>query len=193
MIGTQLFEGTHIHLTALDPEKDAGLYSTWMHDRGYAALIQNGPYRHLAPFEVKKQFEEMLKEAGEKQNQFYFAIRTKTDERLTGFFFIPWIEWENGAGFMRFAIAKDEDLDQFGEEVVGIILRYVFTELNLYRVTVMLPEYHHQLAELFERCGFVQEVRLREYLFQSGRWWDMLDYGCLGDDWRKHHTEVGDE
>lgn len=193
MIGTQLFEGTHIHLTALDAEKDAVLHSSWTHDQVYAALIQSGTYRNLAHFEAKKQLEEMQKEASEKRNQFYFAIRTKTDERLVGFFFLPFVDWSNGCGFMRLVLAESEDLQAFGREALDMALKYAFSELNLYRVTVMLPEYHHPLIELFERSGFVQEVRLREYCFRSGRWWDMLDYGCLSEDWQRLHGEVRDE
>jgi RimJ/RimL family protein N-acetyltransferase len=189
MIGIQLFEGVDIRLTALEPEKDALLHSTWMHDQGYASLIHRGTYRNLAPFEAKKQFEEMQKAVDEKRDQFYFAIRMKTDDRLVGFFFIPYVEWSNAAGFMCLALAELEDLEKYGREALEMALTYIFTELNLYRITVMLPEYSRPVIDLFERSGFVMEARLREYCYKAGRWWDMFDYGCVLEDYQKVHGE----
>ena len=61
MIGTQLFESTDIHLTAIDPEKDAVLESAWMHDLSFADLQRQGTFHHLSVVEAKKHFEELQK------------------------------------------------------------------------------------------------------------------------------------
>jgi RimJ/RimL family protein N-acetyltransferase len=185
MIGTQLFEGTEIHLTAIDAEKDAVLESAWMHDLSFADLQRQGTLHHLSVVEAKKHFEEMQKEASEKGNQFHFAIRVKSDQRLIGFVHIANVSWSNGSAFMRLVIAEPDDLGRYGQVVLDMLLTYVFRELNLYRVTVILPEYNREMAELWERAGFQLEVRMRDFYYRSGRLWDQLIYGMLSEEWQK--------
>jgi len=185
MIGTQLFEGQDTHLTAIDPEKDAVLESAWMHDLRFADLQRAGTLHHLSVVEAKKQFEEMQKEAEEKGNQFHFAIRLKSDERLIGFVHIAWISWSNSSAFMRLIIAEPDDLGSYGQSVLDMLLEYVFNELNLHRVTVILPEYNREMSDLWERAGFQLEVRMRDFYYRSGRLWDQLIYGLLAEEWRK--------
>ena len=185
MIGTQLFESTDIHLTAIDPEKDAVLESAWMHDLSFADLQRQGTFHHLSVVEAKKHFEEMQKEAEEKGNQFHFAIRMTSDQRLIGFVHIAWVSWSNGSAFMRLVIAEPDDLGRYGQAALDMLLAYVFCELNLYRVTVILPEYNREMADLYERAGFQVEVRMRDFYYRSERLWDQLIYGMLSEEWQK--------
>jgi len=185
MIGTQLFEGNDIHLTAIDAEKDALLESAWMHDLNFADLQRQGTFHHLSVVEAKKYFIDMQKEAAEKGNQFHFAIRMKSDERLIGFAHIAWVSWSNGSAFIRLVIAEPDDLGRYGQAALDMLLAYVFNELNLYRVTVILPEYNRGIAGLYEQAGFQLEVRLRDFYYRSERLWDQLIYGMLLDEWQK--------
>jgi RimJ/RimL family protein N-acetyltransferase len=185
MIGTQLFEGVDIHLTAIDPEKDAVLESAWMQDLSFADLQRQGTFHHPSVGEAKKNFEEMQKEAEEKGNQFHFAIRVKSDPRLIGFVHIAWVSWSNGSAFMRLVIAEPDDLARYGRAVLDMLLRYVFCELNLYRVAVILPEYNREMGDLWEGAGFQLEVRMRDFYYRSGRLWDQLIYGMLSEEWQR--------
>jgi RimJ/RimL family protein N-acetyltransferase len=190
MIGTQLFEGENVTLTAIEAEKDAVLHSTWMHDLRYADLQQHGTFHHLSVFEARKQFVDMLKESAEKGNQFYFAIHKKKDEGLIGFVYLPEFSWSNGSVFMRLLIAENDDLQRYGREILEMTLEYIFHELNLYRVSMIVPEYNREMAELYEQAGFQFEVRMRDFYYRGGRLWDQLIYGCLLTDWPKKQAEV---
>jgi RimJ/RimL family protein N-acetyltransferase len=190
MIGTQLFEGIDIHLTAIDPEKDGILESAWMQDLRYADLQRRGTFYHLSVFEAKKQFEEMQKESEEKGNQFFFAIRLKTDQRLIGFVNLPWIAWSNGSVFMSLLIAECDDLPRYGRGALPMALAYIFSEMNLYRVTVILPEYNNDMAELYQQAGFQLEVSMRDFYYRGGRLWDQLSFGCMLENWQEKQQEV---
>ncbi|MBE3037226.1 MAG: GNAT family N-acetyltransferase [Chloroflexi bacterium] len=144
----------------------------------------------LTAFEIRKQFKELVKEAGEKGNQFFFAIRLKADDRLIGFLQLPWIEWSNGVAILRLGMAEAEDLRQYGREVLGLALVFIFNELNLYRVTAPVTEYNTEYAALYEQAGFTLEVRQREMCYRAGRRWDMLLYGCLAEDWGRIEKEA---
>jgi RimJ/RimL family protein N-acetyltransferase len=65
-------------------------------------------------------------------------------------------------------------------------LHYAFAELNLHRLAAIIPEYNLAALQLFERAGFVEEVRQRQALARDGRRWDLLGYGIFRD-----HREAG--
>ncbi len=155
MIGTQLFSGANLRLAAVDAEKDAALESDWTHDLLYSAQMRPAIAHPLTVLEIKKQFQELVKESSEKGNQFLFAIRLKTDDRLIGFMHLPWMSWSNRSTFLRIGIGETADLQQYGGEAVGLALGFIFSELNLYRVTAPVPGYNLEYDALYERTGFV--------------------------------------
>ena len=57
----------------------------------------------------------------------------------------------------------------YGYEVMQLVLRFAFDELNLHRV---------QLA-LYEKLGFQREGVHREHLQRNGKRYDMYLYGLL--------------
>ena len=55
---------------------------------------------------------------------------------------LEWIDWTNGNGYLRMGIGSDGDRGQgLGTQALGLLLRFAFAELNLFRVTVVIPEY----------------------------------------------------
>jgi RimJ/RimL family protein N-acetyltransferase len=190
MIGTQLFSGVNLRLTAVDAEKDAAQESVWTHDLSYAAQMRQAIAHPLTVLEIKKQYQEIVKESSDKGSQFFFAIRLKTDDRLIGFMHLPWMSWSNRSSFLRIGMGETADLQQYGGEALGLALGFIFNELNLYRVTAPVPGYNLEYAALYEQTGFVLEVRQREMCYRAGRRWDMLLYGCLVEDWEKLKKEA---
>jgi RimJ/RimL family protein N-acetyltransferase len=64
-----------------------------------------------------------------------------------------------------------------------MLLRFVFAELNLFRVTAYVPEYNEGATALLNNFGFVEEVRRRQALERDGRRWDLFVFGLLKDEW----------
>jgi RimJ/RimL family protein N-acetyltransferase len=71
----------------------------------------------------------------------------------------------------------------YGTEVLNLLLRYAFSELNLFRLSAVIPEYNAGALRLFEKAGFLQEVRRRQALNRDGRFWDLIHVGLLRDEW----------
>jgi RimJ/RimL family protein N-acetyltransferase len=189
-IATQLFYSENLRLAAVDAEKDAVLESTWTHDLSYAALRRDIIAHPLSVEKIKKLFQEIVKDSNDKGNQFLFSIRVKADDRLIGFIHLPWIGWSNQVAFLRIGIAEAADLRQYGSEALGLALGFIFNELNLFRVTAPVPEYALEYIGLYERAGFMLEVRQREMSYHAGQRWDMWLYGFLAEDWIKLQKAV---
>jgi RimJ/RimL family protein N-acetyltransferase len=184
-IQTQLFEGPDIRFGPIDHEKDPEVESKWTHDSEFMRLMETGPARPMSPAMIKKQYEKLEKQIEEDKNLYHFMVRAKADDRLIGKALIQWIEWTNGNGVLRLGIGAAEDRRKgYGTQALRMLLRFAFAELNLYRVTAVVPEYNEGAIALLNKFGFVQEVCRRKSLERDGRRWDLYVFGLLSDEWR---------
>ncbi len=185
-IQTQLFEGKNIRFGPIDLEKDPEIESKWTHDSDFMRMMDVSPARPLSPAMVKKGYEKLEKQLEESKNQYYFAIRTQEDDRLIGKAIIQWIEWANGNARIQLGIGAVEDRGKgYGTQALGMLLRFAFAELNLFRVTALVPEYNTAAIALLKRFGFVEEVRRRQSVERDNKRWDMLVFGLLKEDWQQ--------
>jgi RimJ/RimL family protein N-acetyltransferase len=185
-IVTPLFEGSLVRLGPLDHEKDPEIVSRWTHNTGFMRMMYTEPARPLSVWQVKKRLEDLEKSIEEEKNLFHFRVRTREDDRLVGLAELYWISWTNLGGYIRLGIGATEDWRKgYGRETLGLLLRYAFDELNLYRLTALIPEYNLPALALFKGSGFVEEVCRRQALERDLRRWDLLQFGLLADEWKE--------
>lgn len=185
-IQTQLFEGRDIRFGPIDQEKDPEIESKWTHDSDFMRMMDIAPARPMSPAMVKKGYEKLEKQIEENKNQYYFAIRAKEDDRLIGKAIIQWIEWANGNAAIRLGIGAAEDRGKGnGTQALGMLLRFAFAELNLFRVTALVPEYNTAAIALLKKFGFLEEVRRRQSVERDNKRWDLLVFGLLKEDWQR--------
>ena len=188
-IQTQLYEGPDIRFGPIDHEKDPEIEAKWTHDSEFVRMMDVEPARPMSAAMVKKQYEKLEKELEERKNQFYFAIRAREDDRLIGKAVVQWIEWANGNGFLRLGIGSAEDRGKgYGTQALRMLLRFAFAELNLFRVSAIVPEYNTAAIALLKKFGFVEEVRRRQALERDNQRWDLLEYGLLSEEWQASAT-----
>jgi RimJ/RimL family protein N-acetyltransferase len=184
-----LFQGQSIYLAGIDREHDAEVASRWTHQASYTRMLSAEPLHPMPPSLIKKRYEEIEKEIDQKRNQFYFTIHKKgsgeiENGRLLGFVHIHWIEWPNGVGGLRMGIGDPKDWRKgYGSEALDLTLRYCFDEINLFHLEACIPEYNLAARRLFEKAGFSEEIRQREYLERDGQRWDLLHLGLLSEEW----------
>ncbi len=189
-ISTPLFEGQRVQLGPVDHEKDAEIEAGWTHDPAYQRMLFTDAMRPLSPWQMKKRYEALEKNVEEQKDLFPFRVRARSDGRLIGSAELYWIAWSNQAGFIRLGIGAEADRRKgYGRETLQLLLRYAFAELNLYRLTALIPEYNEAALGLFRQAGFVEEVRRREALNRDGRRWDLFHYGLLESEWRAGRSE----
>jgi RimJ/RimL family protein N-acetyltransferase len=183
-IQTSLFEAQDIRLGPIDYEKDPEVESKWTHDSEFMRLMELKPVRPLAPAMVKKGYEALEKEIEQDKNLFYFTIRAREDDRLLGKAVLEWIDWTNGNGYLRLGIGSGQDRGQgLGQQALGLLLRFAFAELNLFRVTIVVPEYCQAALTLVSKFSFIEEVRRRKAILRDDRLWDLIIFGLLRSEW----------
>ena len=185
-IQTQLFEAKDVRFGPIDHETHPEIESKWTHDADFMRLMELKPVRPLSPAMVKKQYEAIEKEMDENKNLFYFTIRTREYDRFIGNALVEWVDWANGNGFIRLGIGAVEDRRKgYGSQALSMLLRYAFGELNLYRVTAVVPAYNEGAIRLFQKFGFMEEVRRRKAIHRDGEFWGLVSFGLLNAEWRE--------
>ena len=195
-IQTSLYESARIHLGPIDHDKDAEIEARWTHDADYLRLRYLDPALPLSAAQLKKRYEAFEKEADEGHKCFYFTIRLRSDDpeqddRLVGFAKLYEIEWTHGVGQIGLGIGDPGDRRKgYGTDGLNLLLRYAFTELNLFRLSALIPEYNAGALRLFQKAGFIEEVRRRQALNRDGRYWDLIHVGLLQDEWQSLREAV---
>ena len=183
-IQTQLFEGQDIRFGPIDHEKDPEIESKWTHDSDFMRMYETDAVRPMSAAMVKKKYEKLEKEIEEDKNIYYFAIRAREDDRLIGKALVHRIEWANGNGWIRLGIgSRDDQRKGYGLQAMKMLLRFVFAELNMFRISAVVPEYNEAGISLLQKFDFVEEVCRRQALDRDGRRWDLLVFGLLKDEW----------
>jgi len=185
-IQTQLFEGRDIRFGPMDYEKDPEIESKWTHDSEFMRMYDLEPARPMSAAMMKKKYEKLEKKIDESKNMYYFTIRARDDDHLIGNALVQHIEWANGNGWIRLGIGSQNDWHKgYGSQAMQMLLRFVFVELNMYRISAMVQEYNEAGIALLKKFNFEEEIRRRQALDRDGQRWDLLTFGILKDDWLK--------
>lgn len=71
----------------------------------------------------------------------------------------------------------------YGSEAINWALDWVFTRANLHAVSLGCLEFNERGQHLYEKLGFVPEGRFRKCHWHERKWWDVLLYSMLEEEW----------
>jgi RimJ/RimL family protein N-acetyltransferase len=183
-IQTQLFEEKDVCFGPIDFETHPDIESRWTHDAEFMRQMELKPILPLTPAAVMAQYETLEREMEVEKDIFYFSIRAREDNRFIGKAFIEYVDWASGNGYLRLGIGeKDFRRKGYGSQALNLLLRYAFAELNLYRVTAVVPSYNVGAIRLFQKFGFMEEARRANVLQHNERFWDVIGFGLLNAEW----------
>ncbi|WP_108670950.1 GNAT family N-acetyltransferase [Peribacillus acanthi] len=170
-----LFHGKRIRLTGSRHE-DTEVMNRWQEDSEYLRNVDT-EYAYPKPLDVNS-------EEKPYSNEVSFRIRTIENDHLIGFVTIHSIEWNNRTGTLAIGIGESVNRNKgYGTEVIQLILRYAFHELNLDRVGLEVIEYNNSGIRAYEKVGFIQEGRKRSVVYRDGKRFDVIVMGVLRSDW----------
>ena len=72
----------------------------------------------------------------------------------------------------------------YATEAARAVLGFGFSQMGLHRISAWCIADNTGSARVLEKLGMRQEGRLREHDYFKGRWWDILLYAILYDEWR---------
>ena len=177
-----IFCGKFVRLSAYDPEEMSKAFTRWMRNSEYVRLLFGFPRRMLSAQAELKWMEEEVGELSPASH--FFSIRTLAEDKLIGECGLDVVNWSGRDAFVGLGIGETEYWNKgYGTDIMNVLLRYAFTELNLKRVTLGVFEYNPRAIRSYEKAGFHHEGRLRQALKHEGRRWDNLFMSILREEW----------
>lgn len=181
--------GERIRLRAAE-RADIPRFVTWLNDPEVRQfLLLHLP---LSQASEERWFDGML--AGPKAEQ-VLVIEVRVPEKSTGENDPAWvaigntsfmdIDPVNRSAEVGIFIGEKEYWNQgYGREVMRLMLKHGFNTLNLNRVALRVFEHNARGIRAYEHAGFQHEGRLRQALYQDGRYYDVLWMSVLKEEWQ---------
>ena len=184
-----IFTGNLVRLSAFDPEEMSRAIPRWNLNSEYFRLLNSAAQPLRSPQTALKRMEKNLEETS--LEEYSFSIRTLAEDKLIGEIGLEVENWPGREAFVGLGIGETDYWSKgYGTDVMNVILRYAFTELNLNRVTLTVFEYNPRAIRSYEKAGFRHEGRLRDLLNREGRRWDELFMGILREEWLEWNAPV---
>ncbi len=182
-----IFTGNLVRLSAYDPEELSKALPRWNRNSEYSRLLSSSLMPMPSPRMVNSWIEKEVLEFS--PASYFFSIRTLADDRLIGDLSLDVVDWSGRDAFVGLGIGEPEYWGKgYGTDVMNVLLRFAFLEINLWRVTLTVFEYNPRAIRSYEKAGFRHEGRERKFLNKEGRRWDMLFMGILREEWMEKNN-----
>jgi len=182
---TVLLLGSRVRLTAIEQD-DAATIARWGADSEFLRFYDTRPAYPPSEAEVADRLDKLIKD----KRTIAFGIRPLDSDELIGTVELDGIIWAHGVCGIAIAIGDRQNRGKgYGSEAVELALAFAFNELNLHRITATVFSYNERSMAMIERLGFRREGAFREFLQRDGERYDMLLYGLLRPEWRRHRGQ----
>ena len=180
---TDLFRGELVRLTAEEPQTLAAAFSRWNRDSEYTRLLDFDPIHMWSEKKMKERLEKDLD--ADPPKEYFFQVRELAEDKLIGFVGLFPI-WAHGNAWVGIGLGERDYWGKgCGTDAMRLALRFAFMELNLHRVTLDVFEYNPRAIRSYEKAGFREEGRRRQFILRNGRRWDEIEMGILREEWLK--------
>jgi RimJ/RimL family protein N-acetyltransferase len=177
-MNTNVFRGTLVCLTTVDIEKDSDCMARWFSDSEFQQLLDSGPSNLWTTAQVKEWIEKNY------DSLYMFSIHTIEDDRTIGHIDLSGIDWTAGNAWVGIGIGEREFWGKgYGREAMKLIMRYGFDQLNLKRISLTVFEYNQRAIKAYQKLGFREEGRLRQWMQRSDERYDLIHMGILREEW----------
>lgn|SRR5574341_89891 len=184
-----VFTGRLVRLSAFDPEEMSKAFACWSVNSEYLRLLNSSPHRMQSAKSIAKWMEKEIEEMS--PGSYFFSIRTLAEDKLIGELGLDVVNWPGRDAFVGLGIGETEYWNKgYGTDVMNVLLRFAFTEINLRRVTLTVFEYNPRAIRSYEKAGFRHEGHLRNYLNREGRRWNELYMGILREEWMELNSHA---
>jgi len=114
---------------------------------------------------------------------FVIALRNDPDLEYIGAVGFHGISWRDRHCELGIVIGREDLLGKgLGAEAIRLALGFAFDFLNMHKVNLTVFEYNERGRRCYARCGFIEEGRIREQRFYSGRYWDVIIMGITREE-----------
>jgi len=120
--------------------------------------------------------------ANNSPNQFVLSI--VADDHVIGTMGLHDIKWKDRVAITGAMIGDKKYWGLgYGTEAKMLLLKYCFDVLNLRKIKSAVIEFNERSHHYALKCGYVEEGRLRQEIFQDGQYWDVIQLAVYREQW----------
>jgi RimJ/RimL family protein N-acetyltransferase len=156
----------------------------WQNDEELMRLARSWPDHAISAEAVEARYEKAIK--GDEGEDRYYMIQEKGGQEPIGWATLTVARWTRRATDADLGIAigeKDRWKKGYGTDVVSLLLREAFEQLNLHRVGWWTFAENEGSLALAKKMGFREEGRIRDAVFFDNRFHDGVVLGILRDEY----------
>jgi [ribosomal protein S5]-alanine N-acetyltransferase len=174
----RFLQGKKIYLRAITLQDVTTEYLSWLNDEETTKGLASGVFP--SSIEDLKKFVEGV--IGNK-NVVMFAICDNETNVHIGNIKLDNFDWVSRTCELGVLIGNKNYWGKgIGSEVCGLTLTYAFTDLNIRKVSLAVYENNPAAIKLYEKLGFQHEGRLRNHIFEGGKYFDKLYMGIFREE-----------
>ena len=180
-------KGENIDLIANNPD-DIDLYAKWINDPKVRIYSRNEI--PLTIEEVKKRYFSPEEKDKRWKQDISFEIWHKKDKNVIGVVGLSHIRWITGWANAYLMIGETSYWNQdVATEATGMLLKYAFDELNLYKISAGIAVENKGSWRVAEKAGFTFEGIVKHDFYVDGKYVDTKKYYYLQEDWNKRKNK----
>jgi RimJ/RimL family protein N-acetyltransferase len=123
----------------------------------------------------------MENKLNEKTNKI-FAIEEEEDNRFIGIVGCRETDFINrNTEIYIYLGEKDYWGKGYGSDAIKTFIDFCFNQLNLHKVNLTVFEYNVRAIKAYEKIGFLEEGRLKENIYKSGKYYDKILMGIINN------------
>jgi diamine N-acetyltransferase len=182
-----MIQGKRIRLRAVERD-DLSRFQRWLNDEDVTAGLM--VYLPLSLVDEDNWFESMLKTPAEEHSLVIEVFREDAWAPVGSCGFHA-IDHRLRSGEVAIFIGDKSCWDQgYGAETMRLLIRHGFDTLNLNRIYLRVYETNTRAIRSYERAGFIHEGRMRQAMYQHGRYIDVLLMSVLRQEWEAPAQEI---
>ena len=177
---TGFVHGSRVYLRPLEREDLNARYLGWLNDPEVTRYMETGTFPTTA-----RDLEKFYDEVTGSRNQVILAVADKKSGKHIGNVKLGPIHWIHRCATLGIMIGDKEFWGRgAGLEATRLMVEYGFDRLNLRRIDLGVFADHDAAVRCYEKVGFKVEGRMRESLFQNGKYVDRLSMALLRSEYK---------
>jgi RimJ/RimL family protein N-acetyltransferase len=178
------FDGTRLYIKEFSTtEIESECYYEWLRDYSVVRNIYRIEYlKPLSKDSIKEYINSVLKS----QNDSFFAIYAKDNDKFIGTLKVGHINWHSGVCDIGISIGDSEYRGKgLSKEAISLGCEYAFNILSLRKVTGGTYSDNIPMIKCFKSIGFIEEGRKRKELLVEGEYLDHVLFGLFKNEFNK--------
>ncbi|MGD6968527.1 GNAT family N-acetyltransferase [Rossellomorea vietnamensis] len=139
------------------------------------------------PLTREKLYSHIDKANQEDSEKLIYKVVEKSSGKAVGHISLESIDKKNNSARVCRVLVGDDSMrgKGVGEAMMKEILKVVFEELNLHRVSLGVYDFNHSAIKCYEKAGFQKEGLKRDVQRYEDEYWNLWEMSILENEWKK--------